>query len=92
MWEEQNKRTYDNDEGRSISSESSGGCRPVDAPNDADCPRYRQEIWEKDEIDKTLRNLPNAELIINKITSIDIDGKYIWITYLINSLFNRFYY
>lgn len=75
MWEEENKRTYDNDERRSISSESSGGCRPIDAPNVADGPRYRQEIYENDEIDKTLRNLPNAELIINKITSIDIDGQ-----------------
>lgn len=76
MWEEQNKQTYDNDERRSISSESSGGCRPVDAPNVADSPRYRQDIWEKDEIDKTLRNLPHAELIINKISAIDIDGNY----------------
>lgn len=66
----------DEDERRSISSESSGEGLGVESPRFHK--QYRlhdQEIWQNRGIDKTLKELPNFEQILDIVNKGELPGK-----------------
>lgn len=68
----------DDDERRSISSESCGEGLGVEAPRFHK--QYRlldQEIWQNRGIDKTLKELPNFEQILDILSKGELSGEYL---------------
>lgn len=69
----------DEDERRSISSESSGEGLGVETPRFHK--QYRlhdQEIWQNHGIDKTLKELPNFEQILDMVNKAELSGEYMF--------------
>lgn len=79
----------DEDERKSISSESSGEGLGVETPRFHK--QYRlhdQEIWQNHGIDKTLKELPNFEQILDMVNKADLSSEYMFIKKSIRTKFN----
>lgn len=69
-FEENDLRWEDNSEERiEISSESSGGGVPSNTQQPPSTQNYTHEIWKRDEIENSLKNLPGADYIIEIVSS-----------------------